>query len=165
LIYFVKIYKYFTKQSKQDIKMTQHMNTPEFYADIMSDVGIGGKTFSTTTAKVADSTAFFANKRASTKDQVIGIGDNMAFETVSIRSRGVRPWERARYEVNQRRAKDAEFHRQRKAVIIASTTHKKFPITHLPPIPAVALSVAPAPVCIPKELKVIDMTVVDAWDD
>jgi hypothetical protein len=163
LIYFVEIYKYLTKQPNQDIKMTQHMKTTEFYADIMSDVGVGGKTFSTTTAKVADSTAFFANKRANTKDQVVGVGSNMAFETVGARSRGVRAWERARYEVNQRRAKDAEFHRQRKAAIVASTTHKKFPATHLPPVPAPQVAPAPAPA--PKELKVIDMTVVDAWDD
>jgi hypothetical protein len=97
----------------------------------------------------------------------------MVFEDVGHRNRGVRPWERARYEANQRRAKDAEFHRQRKAAIAASA-HKKYPV----PTPPVEVSCV-KPLCIEplqgttqKQSQTIYdieaaavVPVVDAWDD
>lgn len=147
----------------------------ETFADIMPMEGTGGgKTFSTSTAKVADSTAYFADKRGDTKNQIVGVGSHMVFEDVGHRNRGVRPWERARYEANQRRAKDAEFHRQRKAAISASTAHKKYPVP-TPPVEVYSVK----PLCIDPltgsmrtqvqttydiEQAVVS-PVVDAWDD
>ena len=144
------------------------------YSEIMPMEGLGGKTFSTSTAKVADSTAYFADKRGDTKNQIVGVGSHMVFEDVGHRNRGVRPWERARYEANQRRAKDAEFHRQRKAAIAFSTAHKKYPAS-TPPVQISSVK----PLCIEplqgtthKQAQTIydieaatTVTVVDAWDD
>ena len=143
--------------------MTQYGN--ESYADIMPMEGTGGKTFSTSTAKVADSTAYFADKRGDTKNQIVGVGRHMVFEDVGHRNRGVRPWERARYE--------AEFHRQRKAAIAASA-HKKYPV----PTPPIAVSNIEPLHIVPsygslqnKTQTIYDIEaairtpVVDAWDD
>lgn len=151
--------------------MAQYSNAS--YADIMSMEGLGGKTFSTSTVKVADSTEYFAEKRGNTKNQIVGVGSHMVFEDVGHRNRGVRPWERARYEAELRRAKDAEFHRQRKAAISASA-HKKYPV----PTPPVEVSSVKPLHIVPsygslqnKTHKIYDIeqavraTVVDAWDD
>lgn len=147
--------------------MAQFMrNNAAFYADIMSDEGVGVKTFSESTAKVADSTEFFANKRSGTKNQIAGVGSNMYFVDVGLRNRGVRPWERARYEANIRREKDQEFHRQRKASIaVINANKKKFhtetttPTLVMPVIPVTSI-VEPEVTCV-----CIDRTVIDAWDD
>jgi hypothetical protein len=157
---------------KYDINMAQYSTQSDYFADIMPMEGLGGKTFSVSTTKVADSTAFFAAKRGDTKEQVVGVGSHMVFETVGARSRGVRPWELARYEANQRRAKDQEFHRQRKAAIVASTAHKKYSV----PKPPVTVSrVEPLHIAPPygslqnkapsNPVKEVVAPVVDAWDD
>ena len=87
--------------------------TASFYSEIMPMDGIGGKTFSTASTTLSASTAFFADKRFSTKDQLVDTkSDVMSFENVGTRSRGIRPWEQARFEANQRRQKDAEFFRR-----------------------------------------------------
>lgn len=156
---------------KHDNNMTQYGN--ESYADIMPMEGTGGKTFTTSTTKVADSTEYFAEKRGNTKNQIVGVGSHMVFEDVGHRNRGVRSWERARYEAELRRAKDAEFHRQRKAAIAASA-HKKYPV----PTPPIAVSRVEPLHIVPsrgslqnKTQQIYDIeqavraTVVDAWDD
>ena len=87
--------------------------TASFYSEIMPMEGLGGKTFSTASTTLSASTAFFADKRFATKDQLVDTkSDVMSFENVGARSRGIRPWEQARFEANQRRQKDAEFFRR-----------------------------------------------------
>ena len=60
---------------------------------------------------------FFADKRLGTKEQVVGIDgmDSMLFDTVGVRSHGIRSWEKARYEAYGQRQKQMEyFENQRK---------------------------------------------------
>jgi hypothetical protein len=98
--------------------------TASFYSEIMPMDGIGGKTFSTASTTLSASTAFFADKRFSTKDQLVDTkSDVMSFENVGTRSRGIRPWEQARFEANQRRQKDAEFFRRS---MVIKNNKKKF---------------------------------------
>lgn len=55
---------------------------------------------------------FFANKRLDSKDQTIGLmdmGTTMVFETVGVRSHGIRPWEKARFEAYGQRQKQLEY--------------------------------------------------------
>ena len=140
----------------------------ERYADIMSDTGMGGKTFSTQTSTVAKGTAFFADKRASTKDRVVATaGSTMAFENVGVRSRGIRPWERAKFEAQQRRERDQELYRQR------NNPHRKLPVASSTPQVArptqmnnfVGVPVQ-MPCCVPKQTQQEPTKiVVDAWDD
>ena len=54
---------------------------------------------------------FFAEKRFGTKDQVIGLVgmDTMVFSSVGVRSHGIRPWEKARYEAYGQRQKQLEY--------------------------------------------------------
>ena len=102
--------------------------TASFYAEIMPMDGIGGKTFSTASTAQSASTAFFADKRFSTKDQIINTdSDVMSFENVGTRSRGIRPWEQARFEANRRRQKDAEFFRRLKPNNNKNTVNKILP--------------------------------------
>jgi len=87
--------------------------TASFYSEIMPMDGLGGKTLTTTTKILSASTSFFAEKRFATKDQLVDTkSDVMSFENVGARSRGIRAWEQARFEANQRRQKDAEFFRR-----------------------------------------------------
>jgi len=87
--------------------------TASFYSEIMPMDGLGGKTLTTTTKILSASTSFFAEKRFATKDQLVDTkSDVMSFENVGARSRGIRPWEKARFEAIQRRQKDAEFFRR-----------------------------------------------------
>ena len=54
---------------------------------------------------------FFADKRFGTKEQVIGIVGmgSMGFESVGVRSHGIRFWEKARYEAYGQRQKQMEY--------------------------------------------------------
>ena len=54
---------------------------------------------------------YFAGKRDNTKEQVISVEgmDAMAFYTVGCRSNGIRPWEKARFEANLQRQKQAAY--------------------------------------------------------
>jgi len=100
--------------------------TASFYSEIMPMDGPGGKTLSTTTKILSASTAFFSDKRLSTKDQLVDTkSDVMSFENVGARSHGIRPWEKARFEANQRRQKDAEFFR-RSTIIKNNKNTKRF---------------------------------------
>lgn len=136
----------------------------DFYADIISDTGAGANV--RTVAPLSSdhsTTAFFANKRAATKDKVItSDGSNMIFENVGVRNRGVRPWERARHDANLRRQKELEFHHLNKRRQFSSHTSTPLPTVqpkvHTLPLP-LNVSTTPSP------LKVIDTSVIDAWDD
>ena len=55
--------------------------------------------------------AYFTDKRDNTKDQVVGLVgmDSMVFYNVGMRSNGIRPWEKARFEANMQREKQAAY--------------------------------------------------------
>jgi hypothetical protein len=148
--------------------------TPSFYADIMSDAGMGGKTFATASTTQSASTSFFAEKRAATKDRVVDTkSDIMVFDNVGARSRGIRPWEQARFEADQRRQKDAEFFRQQKMLnkpkpkpnpVPAAETNASLDKFQLPTIKTGWM---PTQSNLFQNQKVFssDQIVVDAWDD
>lgn len=146
------------------------MNTPSFYSDIMSDAGMGGKTFATTSTAQSASTSFFAEKRAATKDRVVDTkSDVMVFENVGSRSRGIRPWEQARFEANQRRQKDAEFFRQQKMYNkpkLTKPSEQRAPSDgfQLPKIKTAWMPVQSNLLRSPK-VACVQQIVVDAWDD
>jgi len=54
---------------------------------------------------------FFADKRFGAKEQVVGLVgmDSMVYETVGIRSHGIRSWEKARFEANAQRQKQTAY--------------------------------------------------------
>lgn len=153
--------------------------TASFYSEIMPMDSIGGKTFSTASTTLSASTAFFADKRFSTKDQLVDTrSDVMSFENVGTRSRGIRPWEQARFEANQRRQKDAEFFRRagksRTNNFNKNQTQKVIPVK-LPEIKTAwseprSGSTTNAVCWMPVKQKPIScdirqQIVVDAWDD
>jgi hypothetical protein len=147
-----------------------NMNAPSFYADIMSDAGMGGKTFATASTAKSASTAFFADKRAATKDRVVDTkSDIMVFDNVGARSRGIRPWEQARFEANQRRQKDAEFFRQQIKLtkpVLTKPSEQRTPSDgfQLPKIKTAWMPVKPEVSRSPK-VACVQQIVVDAWDD
>jgi len=110
--------------------MTMTMSKPasKYYADIMSDdtetTGMGGGVCGGTRASAVSkgTTAFFAAKRAGTKEQVCGVEgmDSAVIVTVGARSRGIRPWEKARYEAKEQRWRETEKRRLHQAVRVAS---------------------------------------------
>ena len=146
------------------------MNTPSFYSDIMSDAGMGGKTFATMSTAQSASTSFFAEKRAATKDRVVDTkSDIMVFDNVGARSRGIRPWEQARFEANQRRQKDAEFFRQQKKLNKPKSkpvaeTNVSLDTFQLPQIKTGWMPVQSNLLRSPK-VACVQQIVVDAWDD
>ena len=97
--------------------MTQTQSA-SFYSEIMGEcTGMGcGVTISTSNStKVSETTAYFANKRFATKEQVQSCdSDVFHFENVGHRNRGVRPWEKARNEAFLHRQRELEFHKQRR---------------------------------------------------
>ena len=133
---------------------------------------MGGKTFATASMAQSASTAFFADKRAATKDRVVETkSDVMVFENVGARSRGIRPWEQARFEANQRREKDAEFFRQQKMLnkpkskpVPAAETNASLEKFQLPTIKTGWM---PTQSNLFQNQKVFssEQIVVDAWDD
>ena len=141
-----------------------------FYDDIMADAGSVATVAPSAAKAVSKETAFFANKRGGAA-QVIGIGDTMVFADVGARHRGIRPWERERMLANERREKDRAYHAQRKW----ADTHRSFSTPQpqqqqqqatvkLPKIPMPVPPPTPERVR-PTPVKLIDLTVVDAWDD
>ena len=65
----------------------------------------------TTTITMSAQVAYFTDKRDNTKDQVVGLVgmDSMVFYNVGMRSNGIRPWEKARFEANMQREKQAVY--------------------------------------------------------
>ena len=65
----------------------------------------------TTTITMSAQVAYFTDKRDNTKDQVVGLVgmDSMVFYNVGMRSNGIRPWEKARFEANMQREKQAAY--------------------------------------------------------
>jgi len=97
--------------------MTQTQSA-SFYSEIMGEcTGMGcGVTISTSNStKVSESTAYFANKRFGTKEQVQSCdSDVFHFVSVGHRNRGIRSWEKARNEAFLHRQREQEFHKQRR---------------------------------------------------
>lgn len=94
-------------------------NTANFYSDIMSDVGMKGKTESPVSfsAKTGSTVSYFADKRASTKDVVVGIDgmDTMVVTNLGYRNRGIRPSELAAskaWELRQKIQREQEARKQ-----------------------------------------------------
>ena len=74
------------------------------------------------------STEYFSAKRYGTKEQVIGIigMDSMGFDTSYANSRGIKSWEKARYENEQQRLRNqAFFQKQKKPTVWVEDTAKK----------------------------------------
>ena len=58
---------------------------------------------------------YFKEKREDNKEFVVGLHgmDSMVFGGYCVRSRGIKPWEKAKYEAEVQRQKNAEFFKMR----------------------------------------------------
>jgi hypothetical protein len=77
---------------------------------------------------MSSTTAYFQEKRLDNKEQVVGIAfmDSMVFDTGYATSRGIKPWEKARYENQQQRLRNQEFfQKQQKKNTWVDDTEKK----------------------------------------
>ena len=77
---------------------------------------------------MSSTTVHFQEKRMGNKEQVVGIAfmDSMVFDTGSATSRGIKPWEKARYENQQQRQRNQEFfQKQHKKNTWVDDTEKK----------------------------------------
>ena len=153
----------------------------EYYADIMSDDtetnGMSGCVCGGTRASaVSKSTAFFANKREGPKEQVIPLEGmtSAIIHTVGVRSRGIRPWEKARYEAKEQRLREMERRQQQRC----AARVRRQPATRVPPTENVCPAPStpytmPMPVSSSSSTTSstaslaasVASTVLDAWDD
>jgi hypothetical protein len=99
--------------------LSNNLPDMEFYADILSDSGIGAHlSFSARTESIQSTVNYFAQKRANTKEEVSGLDgtSTMVISSVGQRHRGIRPWELAQsdaWELRQKILRNQEAHKQR----------------------------------------------------
>lgn len=60
--------------------------------------------------------SYFHEKRFEDQNQVIGCGSDLLIQNRFEKPRGIRPWERAKFENDIRRARQDEFYRNQKLV-------------------------------------------------
>lgn len=74
---------------------------------------------------------FFSGLRKDAKDTSVGVGDTMCIQTDFYKARGIRPWEKAKFENDIRRQRQQEFYENQR--ILERMRNKKFdlkPVSH-----------------------------------
>lgn len=111
-----------TLSNNMSAAIASRSNTTNFYSDIMSDVGMKGDTespvsFSAKSESIGSTVSYFADKRASSKDVVVGIDgmDTMVVTNLGYRNRGIRSSELAAsqaWELRQKIQREQEARKQ-----------------------------------------------------
>ena len=148
------------------------------YADIMSDegLGLGGTTVQVQVASghggAKTACAFFADKRAGSKNRLVtleGMGNTMCFDTTSRTGRGIRPWEKARYEAKERRYREVQRQqaaRSRVPSVAGTRPAAAMPMPSMPMPSSASMSSMNTAACSTASLAAsVASTVLDGWDD